>query len=161
MSFYLYPPSLLTPAPFLSIISHPLCPGSGLQPTDGTGTNRLPSSLLSLSHPNYTHHPSNASISPNPVAFPLNTTWPWPAAQNSHGPGSHEQERVTSLMGTQCTMSDAHCVPVHSASRLCGGTNPMPLARQHEASASSREKTGFNTKNDPIKLQKRYSIHSM
>lgn len=69
MSFY-FPPSLLTPAPFLSIISPPLCPGSGLQPMDGTGTNRLPSSPLSPSHPNYTHHPSNASIGPNPAAFP-------------------------------------------------------------------------------------------
>eukprot|EP00064_Thunnus_orientalis_P012507 superscaffoldBa00001928_g12542 len=64
--------------------------GSGLQPMDGTGTNRLPSSPLSPSHPNYRHHPSNASISPNPAAFPLNTTRPWPASQNSHGPGSHE-----------------------------------------------------------------------
>lgn len=135
----------MTPAPFLSIISHPLCPDSGLQPMYGTGTNRLPSSLLSPSHPNYTHHPSNASISPNPTAFPLNTTWPWPAAQNSHGPGSHEQERVTSLMGTQCTMSDSHSVlciqrlafvVVKTQCHWLCNMKPMP----------AKEKLGFNTK---------------
>ncbi len=45
-------------------------------------------------------------------------------------------KRVTSLMGTQCTMSDAHSVPVHSVSRLCGGKNLMPLALLHDVFAS-------------------------
>lgn len=134
--FYLNTPSLLTPAPFspssliLYVQALASSPWMEQEQTDCPAPCCLPS------HPDYTHHPSDASISPNPAAFPLNTAWPWPAAQNSHGPGSNVQERVTNLMGTQCTMSDTHSVPVHSVFRLCGGKNSMPLALQHEAYAS-------------------------
>ncbi|TNN61832.1 hypothetical protein EYF80_027949 [Liparis tanakae] len=54
---------------------------------------RVPGSLLSLSHPDYTHHPSDASVGPSPSAFPLNTTEALASlAENSHGPGSRVEE---------------------------------------------------------------------
>lgn len=53
-------------------------------------------------------------------------------------------------------MDNVRCTkcPAHSASRLCGGKNPNPLAPRREFNA--REKVGSNTENDPIKLQKGY-----
>lgn len=91
-------------------------------PAHGWNRNKPTAQLPAVSLSSQLHTPSLQCLhrSKSRSLSPTNTTRPWPAAQNSHGPGSYEQERVTGLMGTQCTMSDAHSVPVRSASRLCG-----------------------------------------
>lgn len=86
--------------------------GPGPRPAHGTGTNPPPRSLLSVSHPDYTHHSSNGSVSPNPGAFPLRAARFWPAAYKiamDLDPMNKRKWQISWGNNAQCQRHTASC----------------------------------------------------
>lgn len=75
-------------------------------------------------------HRSNASIGPSPTAFPLNAAWPWPATQNSPGPGCYDRGAVGTVMG--------ELIPKSRSFALCGGPNTMSTPAQERLGANAK-----------------------
>lgn len=94
-----------------------------------------------------------------PQPFPSTRPGPGQPHKNCHGPGSHEQGSRTSLMGTECTMSDAHSVLyIQRLAFALVKTRCHWLCNIKLMPAEKKNWIQHQKKNHPIKLQKRYSI---